>query len=513
MLRILATLAVLTVAATGQVVVGTTVQVNAWNVPYTTSAVSNGSNTVNCPTGVATPPAYVASVNAVVIPIEGACIDRTPLNGEVGPYYPSAYYTWGNFDTLVNAYLASAAHVNFVVRHIQNPPAMGVTTGNSYTPAYVFTQAWADQVAPQWSSGASFYAQQYVTVQITGTTYYFFTTTNCTTGTATPMWVAGHTGIIDNSCSWNDTGTSHAPPQHVAFCGTNNGVNYNYSGNPLAAGVWNRSSATLAEVQQGLPAIWEQAYATWYNQFTAQVLQHLAASSYAGKIGYVRFGVSMGGEASTNCMSTLVLIFQASLQTNAQMKTVWTGFATSSYATNASQALATVPRPRFLLQAAVNCGTGLPTGGADCSWADLEAAAAASQPGYAIGSEGMQVGDLSSNITGQPCSNDSCNWHNTWCGKVPFIQYQSVSVSTPLGGSPLMGSLNQVLPFATQHCTSVIELYDGDLACIYSGTGTGCSAVQASYQSAVQNAAMGQPSGATSLTGNASTAAGKSAIY
>jgi hypothetical protein len=511
------------------------VQFNAWNVPYSSSNNTVSGVTTSCPNGSTGGPFYadftsatfLAHLNAVVIPIDAACIDRTTNSS---PYTLNpAWGSTGGFDATVGLYTAAGVNeVDFVVRYIQNP---GSSSGNTFTPAYVFSQDWANQIAPAWSAYASFYANGFLGAIISGTEYYFQTSTNCVTGpTVTePAWAVGGGPYTDGSCMWSYVGTN-APPQDVVFC-----PGYTYTGAP-GTGNYNISppgTLTAAVLASGLPAIWEQPFAAWVQRLAAEIINHLKFTApYRTQIAYVRFGVSQGGEASTNCATQLESLFPSGLNTDAQLKTVWTGFAASSYAYNANQRTTASFAP--YLMAAVNCGTGL-SSGQDCSWADIEATAAASQPGYAVGSQGLQTGDLASLSGGTACSNDWCNWHNAVWGRVPIVELQECNVSdaafngmgSPAGcitnsNSP-SAALPQVLVLAVQHNTDDIELYANEYLCAWdqanfiAGTGgpkgLGCSLdVSSAYQAAITQTETGQPSGTGNLFGKAVVLGGSATV-
>lgn len=285
------------------------------------------------------------------------------------------------------------------------------------------------------------------------------------------------------------------------------------------------SSYTATTLATGFPAVWENPYQAAINGFDSYVIYHYSLSSLSWKsqIAYVRLGISLGNEVSTVCGAQLqVLMVPAS---NSQMKLLWTGSAASSYAYYAAQRETQPSVGPWYLMTSINCSNGNP-GGNDCTWAQAEAAAALAQPGYTFGSQGLKTADLSgiqfgASCTGTNCcSNNWCNARNTATGSVPYIELQDCNNSTAAGGtSGCLGdtstperTLSEVFALATQHGVNALEIYANDLLCAFDQTtyyaaqtpaNTCTTIVSAGYQSALQNLAVGQPSGTSMLSGNA----------
>jgi hypothetical protein len=341
----------------------------------------------------------------------------------------------------------------------------------------------------------------------------------------TPTWVF--------SQAWADTVGS--PVQDAAFC-SNYPQDPNADPLPPAAGIANintkncggggTTQCTAATVATGVPAIWEKPYVTAINDWHQAIIQHYASVTYPS---YLRMGVSIADEAAVTC-STINGVAGTGFEsltspaTAAGLKAAWTGAAVNQIAFNAAQRAALDPAPSWHLMNTTNMGSDLENingdDGVDPSWAITEANAILAHQPYAIGTEGLQNGQLSSDLnnvantvcTGPDCcSDDWCNVHILVQGKVPAVELQECNLSNPAGGTTncldciMAGTctndsqtLSQVLVLAAQHGTTVQELYLGELLCAfnqpsYVSTAPSCTpAVSTAYAAAIEALSTGQ---------------------
>jgi len=106
------------------------------------------------------------------------------------------------------------------------------------------------------------------------------------------------------------------------------------------------------------------------------------------------------------------------------------------------------------------------------------------QNGQGFGSQGLQESD----ITATTCTSDWCAMFDTYAGKVPYLELQTLKVSDPTDTLPT-GSLNDLIPFATsKHKANVFELYTTDLFLAfdpndYTSSLSGYNSSYASYSS------------------------------
>jgi hypothetical protein len=389
-----------------------------------------------------------------------------------------------------------------------------------------------------------------------------------TCGKALPGRGGGHPCIIDldvrpvtNTTSNLDTpsyvfttgwaGASN--PVDAVFCasGNYNGSSYMMNSPPTNdyANVGGTCSGSMVApacypqtVATGIPAIWEMPYETaihnFWAEFVAWASGNVSPTAPVNQIGYVRFGFSIGSEATINCTQYLEKALGnfhggGTQATDSQMKAAWLG-AYASAASNILAAVAAQPiRPPWVPMMTVNMGTSLPGtfGNTDPSWAIGEAQILLQNQPFGIGTQGLEngapsgvVSDLTairngSNCNGSsiPCCSDNwCNTRSMVIGNVPVIELQDCNLSDSAGGlthcldSVLAGTapstddqvtLSQVFTLSSQHGTSSAEIYYADLECA-AGVPAICT-TQSTYLAAVLALATGQPSGTSTLTGNA----------
>jgi len=308
-------------------------------------------------------------------------------------------------------------------------------------------------------------------------------------------------------------------PQHVVVCSA-------YQGTGMTSpGTYNYPTYPAATIATGFPAFWEAPYLAAYDGFNQNVITHYSGVSW--NMAYIRIGVTLGGEISMQCPTQIETTLMLPTSTT-QMKLVWTGTAASTYAYNSAQRQAQTPVGPWYLMAAINCANGI-SGGPDCSWAQVEAAAALAQPGYSYGAQYLETSDAANIIYGTSCtganccSNNWCNARNTTVGSAPFFELQACNISTAAGGtngclnnaSNQSATLSQVFALATQHGVNAVEIYADDLLCAfdqsryYNPVTNSCTlTVSAGYQAAVQNLSMGQPNGTSVLSGKATMVGG-----
>jgi hypothetical protein len=341
----------------------------------------------------------------------------------------------------------------------------------------------------------------------------------------TPTWVF--------SQAWATTVGS--PVQDAAFC-SNFPQNPDLNPLPPAAAIANiqtsncgangTTACTATTVATGVPAIWETPYVTAVNNWHKAIIQHYANVTYAD---YLRLGVSIADEAAVTC-STINSVAGTGFESltspanDEGLKAAWTGAAVNQIAFNAAQRAALGTMPTWQLMNTVNMGQRLENisgqGGVDPTWAITEADAILANQPYAIGTEGLQNGQMGSDLndvantvcTGSDCcSDDWCNVHTLVQGKVPAVELQECNLSNPAGGTSncldciMAGTctndsetLSQVLVLSAQHGTTMQELYLSELLCAfnqasYVNTAPSCTpAVSAAYASAIQTLATGQ---------------------
>jgi hypothetical protein len=344
-------------------------------------------------------------------------------------------------------------------------------------------------------------------------------------------------------------------PQDAAFCG-----GYPGSSPAPSTGYANISTSncsglcTYATVATGVPAIWEKpfyaAIDNWWNYLIAWASGNGSSPAPVSQIGYIRFGFSIGSEATINCTQYLEdALGNGTSSGDAVMKAQWL----SSYAAAAShigtqraaQFQGNTNNPTWVPMMTVNEGTSLtnPSLTTDPSWSIGEAQILLANQPFGIGTQGLENGFVSGSVVsdlqsmssgpncglpgyGPCCSDNWCNTRQMVIGNVPVIELQDCNLSNPAGGtkncldSALAGTttadqftLSQVFALSSQQGTTSAEIYYDDLLCAFDagalnpstlcgGAGQG-GIYQVTYKSAILALAGGQPGGNSALIGNA----------
>jgi hypothetical protein len=195
----------------------------------------------------------------------------------------------------------------------------------------------------------------------------------------------------------------------------------------------------------GFPAVYETPFKAAYKKFIAAVLAHYANNPH---IGYIRFGLAVGGEAFAWCNNEL----RALRGPNSFSKSLWLDYVEEMDAYEESL------HPTMQLMAAINeqhDGNRL-----DLSYADAEAKIAVAH-GQGFGCQGWQRSDIEAFAAGRPCTSDWCALFDKYAGKVP-LELQQAGESDPNGGNHT-GLMSELIPFGVAHHATILEIYVKDL--------------------------------------------------
>jgi len=376
---------------------------------------------------------------------------------------------------------------------------------------------------------------------------------NPTTNSDTPPWVFGPTSLDVAFCGGSGQGyygstVDNVEPPTDAY------TNINTSNCVNATPPHNLVQCTAGTLATGIPAVWETPFQTavvgWWDSLITWASgnsEWATAPAPLAQIDYVRFGFSIGSEATINCTQYLEGALGGG---DALMKTTWLG----AYATAASdisseratqfQLSPQFPPPNWVPMMTVNMGQSLTSypGGTDPSWSIEEAKTMLANQPFAIGTQGLENGtpgsvsaplasdlfdiQLWNTCTGSNCCSDNwCNVRQMVIGQVPFIELQDCNISTAGGGGTYCldasqaktgtsdQTLSQVFVLSSEQGTTSAEIYYQDLQCAV-GLGTGsCSGLdQTSYKAAIVSLAAGQPAAASVLFGTAN-AVGTTQIF
>jgi len=256
------------------------------------------------------------------------------------------------------------------------------------------------------------------------------------------------------------------------------------AGQSHALDVWYGCGYGISGTDTGFPAATEPAFYVAYENFMKEVLtQYSSTSALAPYIGYIRFGLSAGGEVYPFCEGT-----------GHYSQSDWLTYVSNmdSYESTFNSGLS----PKIQLMTSIN-QTYFPS---NFTYPDDEAGYAISD-GIGFGSQGLQQGDISSTT---PCPTQSST--SDWCylfyyPSVPTVplELQTTLLSDPAfasggtitSGTPSQtGSLSQIIPYAVANHAEIFELYAYDMLyafdsnyCNLSGATQACSGGAPTYQS------------------------------
>ena len=202
---------------------------------------------------------------------------------------------------------------------------------------------------------------------------------------------------------------------------------------------------------QTLPIYWEPGYMDNYEQLIKAIVQHYQNNS---AIGYIRFGIGVGGEdlPASNIGSQQCL--QAFEQYN------YSGGLWINYSRNIINYVASL-KSRKQMMVSMNL---LPANSKNTTTADAVAAAAVPL-GIGLGTQGLQISDISNYNQNIPCSGNWCKNFGEYSGKVP-LELQTLEASC-VSNNCQTGSLNNLIPFAIGLHAQIFEIYWEDWLSAY----------------------------------------------
>lgn len=202
------------------------------------------------------------------------------------------------------------------------------------------------------------------------------------------------------------------------------------------------------------PVVYEAPFKNAYKAFIAQVIQHFAGNPH---IGYIRFGLSRGGEIYPFCAREEAALSKLSLAD-------WGTQVWLPYDREMLEYEKSLNPPMRIMGPTTQFGTP--------DFADTEAENAIAD-GFGFGSQGMQKKDL---LDYPNCTADWCNLFNQYGGRAA-LELQTYGQSDPSGvcgtdghaacpGGALQeatGPLPPLITFAAAHHATILEIYTNDL--------------------------------------------------
>lgn len=229
-----------------------------------------------------------------------------------------------------------------------------------------------------------------------------------------------------------------------------------------------KAQVSIINCQGSAPAYWQNGYKQHYKEFIAALLQRYGGST---DIGYVRFGLGIGGEA-TVVFGFSALDCQAQLTAAGFTKDVWLAYLGEMLAYQKSLGA------KVQLMTTTNVPN---SNNPDYSIPDSIAAFAV-RSGIGFGSQGLQQSDITAFNAGKPCGVNWCANFQRFVGKVP-LELQTIAASDPTGAGT--GSLADLLPFGLQLGARNFEVYWADWLIAYDPGYPGYAQYHVAYQQAL----------------------------
>lgn len=252
--------------------------------------------------------------------------------------------------------------------------------------------------------------------------------------------------------------------------------------------------------EEGTPNFFSSAFQQPFQAFMRVLLQHYSSSetvngipgfSSPASIGYIRIGLAQGGETYP------ALGFDGTDPTCTAAFANW-GWTPTAWKQYLQQMLDYEKSLSFPVQLMVALNVEKYQGSLDYSIPATEAAQAAAGD-IAIGNEGFTAHDIANFKAGGHCSSDWCDQFAQYAGKIPTeLQMGGGGHSDPTcNPGPCTGngtgSLVQLLPFAAQRHTTIMEIGYSDWRTAFDPTSTLYPQYHVAYQQALQVAAQGTP--------------------
>ncbi|HWY23260.1 MAG TPA: hypothetical protein VNX26_18680 [Candidatus Acidoferrum sp.] len=306
------------------------------------------------------------------------------------------------------------------------PTNGGTVTDNTCT--------WLDnQGATPWTASTGYAVGKVIVPESSAYNLHFYkqsAASSCTSSATAPTtWNITGDSFTDNNCTWLDTGS-------------------------------------VIPANTGMPVSYNLPFLTAYQKFAAAVYDHYANHAPTGlKVGYIRFGMSDGGEASPLCNS-------AGTQSSGWPKySKYTYLAyVSDMTTYFGGLITTVPQV-----ADMHAVGSTP----DYDYADQEALYA-NNNSIGLDTNGLSVNDVTQIQNGNCTTKGStlgdwCKNFNTYCGKAmpsgkyPICSLQTLTASTPgtdtsgnTGSLSVDGTFPGLIPTAQAHGATNLEIYTID---------------------------------------------------
>jgi hypothetical protein len=220
----------------------------------------------------------------------------------------------------------------------------------------------------------------------------------------------------------------------------------------------------------GFPDVRDTHFISAYENFINVVLHHYATQTTSAPIsnyiGYIRFGLSAGGESYPFCQTE-----------GGYNDTNWENYVKTmvDYISTTEAGIGGQSHPAIQMMTSLNAVLNPPSL-PDVGPADQEAIDA-NADSMGFGSQGLQQADITAynastypNAPDGPCTSDWCNLFSTTHGYTGPFELQTTLQTDPNESAEQTGSLCRLAPFATYLRAKILELYAWDLLYTYDST-------------------------------------------
>ena len=226
------------------------------------------------------------------------------------------------------------------------------------------------------------------------------------------------------------------------------------------------SKVASVECQNGrVPVFWEKDFITNYQAFMKAVVEKYGTNP---SVGYIRFGLGLGGETFPACMYAL--------KSHGFSPGVW-----QKYIFEMLDYEKSLNSPKQLM-VGIN-SFGQPP---NLEFADA-VAERAMRNGIAFGSQGLSMEDAQKEESGSACEVDWCKNFKKHQGVVA-LELQTRKASNPARDG-MIGSMVDLLPFALRMHTQILEIYPEDWYIAYDPQSPDYAQYHEEYQRAYESAA------------------------
>jgi hypothetical protein len=277
----------------------------------------------------------------------------------------------------------------------------------------------------------------------------------------------------------------------LSACGGGTGVGRTPTPPPPPTGTNYTTCVSTSGGSQLVPNWQSQLFYSNYQTAVSALLTHVSQASYASHIGYIRVGLSKGGEINL-----------PSGWDNSSSGACYGGYSGKWGYTAGSPGDSWNGYLQSMVQWEGGLNTSIPLLVSITPITDVGTepddfiAQVAAQNGINFGNQGLQASDITSFSSGNPCAGDWCNLFHQY--PMPIRELQTIGQSCPQGNGACSGQAGEtgplpaLLSFATTQVPTPandFEIYYEDWLIAYDPTNANNATYGAAYKTAIEAAA------------------------